>query len=44
MQPPEPESAQLLAISVGLPQETHWRGQTIQAGIFRTPIEGRSAL
>jgi hypothetical protein len=41
MQPEEPEPSQLLAVSVGLPRETHWRGQTIQTGIFESPIEGR---
>ena len=41
MQPDEPEPAKLLAISVGLPRETNWRGQTIQTGIFKSPIEGR---
>lgn len=41
MQPEEPQASQLLAISVGLPQEMQWRGQTIETGIFKSPIEGR---
>jgi len=41
MQPDEPEPSKLLAISVGLPRETNWHGQTIQTGIFKYPIEGR---
>jgi MOSC domain-containing protein YiiM len=41
MQPDEPEPSELLAISVGPPRETNWRGQTIQTGIFKAPIEGR---
>lgn len=41
MQPDEPEPSKLLAISVGLPRETNWHGQTIQTGICKSPIEGR---
>jgi MOSC domain-containing protein YiiM len=41
MQRGESEPSKLLAVSVGLPQETRWHGQTIQTGIFKSPIEGR---
>ena len=41
MQPEEPQASKLLAISVGLPQEVQWREQTIETGIFKSPIEGR---
>ena len=41
MQTAEPQPSQLIAISVGLPQEVLWRGQTIQTGIFKSPLDGR---
>lgn len=41
MQRVPPDPLQLLAVSLGLPEETRWRGQTIQSGIFKSPIEGR---
>jgi 4-aminobutyrate aminotransferase-like enzyme/MOSC domain-containing protein YiiM len=39
-----PDPLQLLAVSLGLPEETRWRGQTIQSGIFKSPIEGRVSV
>ena len=40
MQLGKSERSQLLAVSVGLPQESRWRGQTVRTGIFKSPIEG----
>jgi len=44
MSPAEPNPSRLLAVSVGLPQETRWRGQKIRTGIFKSPIEGRARV
>ena len=33
--------SRLLAVSLGLPREVSWRGQTILTGIFKQPVEGR---
>lgn len=33
--------SQLLAVSVGLPRQAHWRGQRIHTGILKSPIQGR---
>jgi MOSC domain-containing protein YiiM len=33
--------SQLLAVSVGRPLAVHWRGDTIQTGIFKSPVDRR---
>ena len=34
----------LVSVSVGVPREVRWRGQTVTTGIFKEPVEGRIAL
>lgn len=31
----------LLSVNVGLPQDIHWRGETVHTGIWKKPVEGR---
>jgi MOSC domain-containing protein YiiM len=31
----------LVSVNVGLPREVEWRGQTVNTGIFKSPVEGR---
>lgn len=34
-------SGELLAVSVGLPRDIQWRGQTVRTAIWKEPVEGR---
>ena len=40
MKPASAASPRLIAISVGPPKRVSWRGETVETGIFKTPIEG----
>lgn len=33
-------STQLIAVSVGLPTRTNWRGKSVETGIFKAPVVG----
>ena len=34
----------IVAVSVGLPREVTWKGQTVTTGIFKAPVDGPIAL
>lgn len=34
----------IVAVSVGLPREVTWKGQTVTTGIFKAPVDGPVAL
>ena len=44
MPPSNAPSAQLLAVSVGLPRRVAWRGEEVETGIFKASVEGRVAV
>jgi len=37
-------AAQVAAVSVGQPKRVPWRGQEVESGIFKAPVEGRVAV
>src|SRR3954454_6155504 len=36
--------ARLLSVNVGLPRDIEWRGRTVHAGIWKTPVQSRCTV
>ncbi len=40
----DPEDMKLVSLNVGLPREALWHGRIVTTGIYKQPVEGRTAL